>query len=276
MSQLFQIFDSQQKPEYGTILNPDWRADYGLAAGGDLWAFNEGSGSVVHGLANGNNGTLNGGVTWSGGGLKFDGTSGYIQAASIDPFGNKSKGTLIIWFSSNSNAPGIIGGTVAGSAGLPFAFAASAGSIAFRTLSQTNGYVIPSVTTSWATGKIHMVAGIYDGTTSSLYFDGILSQSLSQHGLIQATSNGFSCAWNGNYAGFSDFLGSIYAAFAFPLALSARQIQSLYTDPYGWAAPTLGEQGVAGVSGGNTRFPYPLLSGGGMGGGILTGGRMAA
>lgn len=202
-----------------------------------VWPFNSGSGTVAHDASRfRDNGTLQGGVSWSDGrfghALTFDGTSGAVDvpnASVLEP----AQVTVSAWVNSTSpvgNFKYILGkganGCLAASYGL---YTGAAGGLQF--------YVSTGGGTSWALspdsgsgiwdGNWHSVIGTYDGLTVRLYVDGaeVGSGTPDTSGISYGlpTSNDLMI---GDYAGCSGlgFAGSIDQVQIFDRALDPREI----------------------------------------------------
>ncbi len=204
------------------------------------WNFDEGSGThVADSSGNRNNGVLTGGVSWvpgvSGSALSFDGSSGMVQMADDEDLEPAGAVTVSAWF-KNSGSPGTYryilakgaNGCIAASYGL---YTGPSGGLQFY-VSQPPGTAYkrsPDAGQGVWDGKWHLAVGIYNGSTVSLYVDGVqvgsgtaLSGSL-EYGLSDSN------LYIGNYRGCAPhgFLGAIDNVMIWNRALSTTEVLGL-------------------------------------------------
>jgi len=226
------------------------------------WQANDNSGSTLSDAsANANNGTLNGGVSWAGGqfggGLSFNGSTGYVAAsASGMPAANQAQ-SFSWWMYVTSYSPGCAicltndGSSSGVQAGIP-----TTGVVGVW---KYGGTVLVS-TTAPSANAWHHYAYTFDGTTHRLYVDGTLAATTT------STSNSASPAELnfGRWAGGSDYLsGRLDDLRIYSAALSASEVAQIassitggVTRGYGQFARDLVFDGTTGyVSAGVTNLP---------------------
>lgn len=73
---------------FALVSTVGWESPASAATFGASWQFNETSGSAIDSTGNGNSGTRHGGVTRTGTGYDFDGSTGYVSvpdSSTLDP-----------------------------------------------------------------------------------------------------------------------------------------------------------------------------------------------
>lgn len=256
------------KPPYGTKIDRKHPLVSGmLGKGGEVWAFNEGAGKTVYGAVNGNNGTLNGGMTWQGTpygiGLKMvPGSSQDVSISNTSLFNGLSKLTLvfdIIPAAVDTTQYGIFSKTSqTGSVFLDVITGVfSSGDVFFRvgTSSSTYAYTGTGVLVA---GTRNRLACVFDGTQSTLnrlsVYVNDQQKSVTVNGVIPtstATSvvNPLIGKYYDNGSNIKYFSGTFLGALASASAFGLPQILSLYTDPFGMFQGRELELGAGGNSG---------------------------
>jgi len=167
---------------------------------------------------NGNNGTLEGGVGYSGtnfGSLTFDGTDDYVPMGSTGfPFGS-SAGTLSAWARTN---------TISGSFDFIVSYGSASTNVA-RFLGINNstylfgGYANDITASGVPLNTWFNMAGVYDGTNASMYINGVLVSgptvkgwnTVASSAQIGRQTNGGEY-WNGNISQVSIYNRALTAA----------------------------------------------------------------
>jgi RHS repeat-associated protein len=139
------------------------------------WTFEEGSGTTVRDVSgNGHDGVIQGGATWAvgnpGHGLRFDGIDDFVSVANAAgiPAGNEAY-TIEAWIKPESmGARGIIGWGRFDNAG-------QMNSVRLTDWGLLNSWFANDlwVSAPGLVGNWHHVAAVYDGTTRSVYLDGV-------------------------------------------------------------------------------------------------------
>ena len=175
---------------------------------------------------NNNNGTLTNGPTFSGIGkqaaIVFDGADDFVSGSGTVL---TTQGTIITWFKTSNtysnnyllSLPWIS----SGNNGFDLGFG---GSTTFRgIITTTSGYAEITYTTTYSDNNWHMGALTYNGTTITLYYDGVARTSASITGSILQTANG---EFNvGRFGSFGAYVAaSISNATVYNRALSADEV----------------------------------------------------
>lgn len=197
-----------------------------------FYLLNETAGIVAHDASgHGNTGTLQGGVTLNQGGafngaaaMAFDGSTGYIQANATDLPAMASPQSREIWayaksFSLENDLLDVLGSNIGTQ------FQVTEGSL--RVSDYGGGIVIETSSSAVSLNRWYHLAWTFDGTTSSLYINGILnttSTSLPPSGTPTSVFIGSYGSASGN--GFWD--GSLEEAALYDYALTAAQVQAHY------------------------------------------------
>lgn len=202
------------------------------------WKFDEEnvSGTAIDSSSGGKNGTYYGSMTNSdvttgsiGKALDFDGSDDYVSNASFSINGNAA-GTLSFWMKTSTNQslkyPIAIPQASAGTNGFDFYFNGSNninffinGSVANNDLGMTG--------VTYADGNWHHIVGTYDGTTQSLYFDGILkSSATTASGTIEAAAGEINIGRFGAFGAY--YTGEVDEVRIYSKSLSASEVNILY------------------------------------------------
>ncbi|HTX32529.1 MAG TPA: LamG domain-containing protein [Solirubrobacteraceae bacterium] len=206
------------------------------------WDLNENSGTVAHtdNPLLSNNGTLQGGVTWTTGrfqsGLNFDGTDGEVYVPDSSALEGANV-TVSAWVNAGTS-PGAYryivakgaSGCCTGSYGL---YTGANGGLEFYIGTSPGSYVVsPDAGTAVWNGAWHNVVGTFDGSTVRVYVDGqqigsgTPDTSPIQYGM--PTSNDLAI---GDYPWCSqdlDFAGTIDEVKVFNRALGPAEINLAY------------------------------------------------
>ena len=200
----------------------------------------------------GNHGTLtnmDAGTDWvgatvrgrSGYALDFDGSNDYVS------FGNPSVVTsgrpllVATWFRTTLNAQrAILAKSLAGVAANRFWLTTEVNSVGVNGELSGAG-VAATFTTAYNDGNWHQLAGLYDGSTLSLFYDGVFrsSTTISQLGpssytLIVGKYNDASGGETGTTAPFN---GQIAEVVIWSRTITVAEIQELYRLGPGWYQP---------------------------------------
>ena len=213
------------------------------------WPFNEGTGTVLHDVANGDNGIINNG-TWDSGinggpDLDFNGSSTYVAVPSTPNlnFGT-SAFSICFWFNGeldNNTYPAILtdnpGDWETGCFALRF------GNLQYKGLSvhwYPTDYILKSGTLN--PGTWHQGVVVRSGESLSLYIDSVLVQTttVDPTAPINLGDGGYMYlgghAWDGST---SYFLGSLEQLSIYQVPLTQAQITSMYQAVASGLAPTI-------------------------------------
>lgn len=173
-----------------------------------------------------NNGTLNGGITWTNidrGYLDFNGTTGYVSFASTSdiPVGN-SNYTINLWFNADTRTgtDGLIGWGGYGTNN-----AVNAIKLTSTGIENVWGGNDLSVTTTITAGLWYNVVATFDGTTRRLYLNGVQigSDTPTNHNVTTSSNMTVGRTDSSEY-----FDGKISLVQILPSALNATDILSNY------------------------------------------------
>ncbi|MDE2107464.1 MAG: LamG domain-containing protein [Patescibacteria group bacterium] len=229
----------QRKPPYGTRVN---RKDpIGKSVVG-CWLLNEGAGGMAYDASgHGNNGTLNGGVTWSGGDLQFNGgssgaTTAYVSvpnAASLNFTSQITVRARIYLFTLNTGNGQRI---VAKWDGSHSWILEQANNSTFK-FWINNGSTSTNAAFSATAGVWWDLLGTFDGSNIKIYGNGVLKATTALSGAISTNTHPVYFGAGENLSNNQFLNGIIRDSQILPIALSASQILSLYTDPYCYLEP---------------------------------------
>jgi subtilase family serine protease len=222
---------------YGSILSSNATLTVQAAVLVGYWPFNEGSGTVLHDIINGDNGTINNG-TWGSGiigsALSFNGSSTYVGIPSTT---NLNFGTnpfsVSLWFSGNTrnSYPALLsnnpGGWESGSFALRYG---NQGNDVFSVHWYPTDYILESGTLNPNTW--HNAVFLRNGTNISLYIDAVLTSVANVSAAAPINlGNGGNMLLGGNTwdGGNSYYLGSQEQLRIYQGTLSQQQITNLYT-----------------------------------------------
>lgn len=193
------------------------------------WKLDDGSGtSATDASTNGNTGTLTNGPTWTtgqiGGAVSFDGSDDYVNTTStIDT----SLYTVCSWVYPQSN--GLYQRIITTPSGnthkwlLTFSDTVSNSQFIF---SRNSGSEMGTGTGATSLNTWHHVCGVWDGTTSSVYLDGVSKSNSVEVGWVYGAGSGLSIGrrHDNNYY----FQGRLDEVRVYNRALSAEEIAKLY------------------------------------------------
>ncbi len=192
------------------------------------------------------------------GALAFDGTASQINVAAADSL-NLSDGvfTQIAWVYPQNNGGPVID-SVTNAAGLNTAYP-------FLNIVNSNqleiGFGDGSSFHSYTSGTLltpdawNFIAITFDGTTSSIYVNGVLQETTTQFaGLVPASSSQFNIGYRDDGTGARYFDGMLDEIVIYRQALTPEQIASLRWQ--GWHDVTMDASG-AGVVTSNWQSPVP-------------------
>ncbi|MCF7975136.1 MAG: discoidin domain-containing protein [Phycisphaerae bacterium] len=216
-----------------------WETAYGFNANTDpslvgLWTLDETEGPVaVDSSPNGNDGTLNGNAAWTqgylGGAISLDGTNSYVDFGASDIFNLTEQVTLALWIKpydlNNGQHNHWLG----------------KGDHAYAIKHNLNNNIEFFVYDAgdWHSvnytgyddsynGEWHHMAGTYDGTTLTIYVDGILGIEAAYAGGIAVSTHSVRIGENSEATGrYTD--GIIDDARIYSRALTLEEIQSVMT-----------------------------------------------
>lgn len=212
-----------------SVFTPQAKAESSSLVG--YWKFDDGSGiAATDSSGNGNTGTLMNGPQWvdgiSGKALKFDGIDDYLSASdspSLDVSGNQI--TVMFWVRAATDIDGSNPYLKLYDKGDAYhsAFLGN-GKIRF-----TIAYVhdLDTVRASWAADTWYHIAHVYDGSTISIYVDGVLDNSEPETGSIHVTSLPFTIAAY-TYGGQWFFPGTMDEFRIYNHALTPEEIRNDY------------------------------------------------
>jgi titin len=194
-------------------------------------------------------GTVSPGGAPSASSALFDGSTGYINTG-YTPSGSAL--SVSVWFDPTSTQPFAYGNRIfsagggGSTSGIELYMNGTGGTI---TALMGNGttYVSTSSLTAPAANKWHLAVLSYNGSTLSLYLDGVFQSSTALTGTVL----GGSSAILGQYSGSGDaFSGNISNVAILPSAITATQDTALYTTPVvtPYAAPSAPTNPVATVA----------------------------
>lgn len=242
------------KPPVGTQLNLSHPLAKGLTG---CWLLNESGGAVLNDISGNNNQvTLASAPTWGPNKLSFNGSSqfGYISSppASLKP----AALTVAGWVKANSlsGIQPVVAECPTGMAGDGRGYYLQIGTNASFTIGNSPGGGFHSATgaSTLTTGKWYHLVGTYDGTALKVYVNGVLDGTTSTSVTISytdAASGGpspqtfYIAGLHLNASGQLDpanmdlLNGDIGYVYIYNRALSAAEVQQLYTAPFAFLTP---------------------------------------
>lgn len=193
------------------------------------WPFSEGTGSQAFDISGGGNTVSLAGSsppTWTTGpfghALNFIGTNCYATAANVNPV----KMSVSLWIfpkALSQNWQGLINTKAAASGGTGFAL--SYLDTRQFTFKMANG---DCVSTAHATNAWYHIVGVFDGTNTVVYVNGVNEGSLPD--VFGSTSTRITIGfWNSSWSTYAQyFTGKMSDILIFSRALSAIEILNLY------------------------------------------------
>lgn len=221
-----------QKPMRGAQLNRTHPLAKGLVG---CWLLNEATGETAFDLSgNGNNGTLENGVAWSGGVLQFDGTDDCVDAGSGSSLDITDAITIEAWIYISSHKTEHV---VLSKNYNAYEFSIK-NTDEIRLFLSSTQYVITTAT-NLAEKTWYNVVGTYDSTTgiAKIYVDG-REQTATDSASGGITSRPANKVYIGSRAGSAiHFNGSIDSVRIYNRALSAEEVAWSYREPYAMFNP---------------------------------------
>ncbi len=237
--------------DFGVSLTvSDAGGSVGRLAPAGLVEWYRGEGNALNSQGPGLKGTAVGGVTYAAGevgqAFSFDGSTGYVQLpGNFLPYPTSGTGTTPLsfetWFRTSSD--GVILGQQASAAfgpisggWIPAVYVGTDGHL-YAQMFWNGGSENPIASLGVVNdNQFHHVAVTYDGTTETLYLDGVAigTETLSQ--VAYATTYnyqlglGITTFWPGGNGGWFPFKGLIDEASFYNRALSATEVQSVVAD----------------------------------------------
>ena len=207
--------------ERGTVTS---RLEHGLVG---YWHFDEATSTKAYDSSGFSiTGTLTNGPTWqtssnckSGKCLSFDGTNDYIDLNASASYANTLTVTAWVFHNSASGWDDIVAG---GCGSILFGFSSNVLNFG----GQCNNPFNPITYATNINSAWHHVAGVYNGSTASLYVDGTLVNSASRSGSFSNFAPNIGAS--GDSA--ESFYGSIDEVRIYNRALSAAEVLNLYND----------------------------------------------
>jgi hypothetical protein len=230
---------SNIKPSLGSTINTNHPLAQGLVG---CWLFNEQTGNKIYDLSKDNHMGFFNGADWKyyNNSVKLDGTNDFIQTSkNLDLTGNAPR-SICIWFYIETMQTKNLCGYGIGSGGQIFDIILwndgggynrvighywGGGNDTIGTLPSRNTIKVPG----W-----NQVVHIYDGTTVSIFTNGVFSNSKV---LNLNTANSTFNIGKGTYEPYDYFGGDISQASIYNRALSSEEVLSLYEQPYQFIDP---------------------------------------
>ena len=246
------------------------------------WKFDEPNGLIAHDSVGDNHGTVSGDPNWMagkiGGCLDFDGSSNYVNFGNISAFNfGDSNFTISFWIKregphDNGGGFGNIINKYNFDIGRQWMFQQdSDGKINFATYHANNmnggeGCVSSAIAQNqW----VHCV-GVRDGSNKYLYINGNINATGTCSGLLSSNSQvriGDLCHGSDSSSNYQFFNGKIDDVMVFDRALSANEIQALYTMytidansiRYAYTYDNVGNRKNMKVNGSESKYTYDKL-----------------
>ena len=226
------------KPPKGTQLDRANSRARGLVG---YWLMNEGGGNTVYDISgNGNHGTLNGDTSWTAGKygscLSFDGTGDYVNLGDIGVDEGVLGLSVSTWVKVNAvtpTSPEFIASRYGTGPDIWYLQHETDDDVSFVVYNNSSNMGIGRKANGLGDTNWHHVVGIYNGSNVLLYVDGVLGTK-TQGALSGPTKTGATTPLTiGSDLGLAyEVNGSIDNVMIYNRALSAREIQSLYADPF--------------------------------------------
>ena len=200
------------------------------------WTFDEGSGSIAHDFSgNAHSATLSGAVSWAlgkyGGAVSFTGATAYVNAGNSTALKPSTTFTVGAWIKPESGAWWIVSNESGGKGFALFLGNGTDGTYSVGThpalmISDGSAYHSLESPNAITFGEWHHIVATFDGTTTSLYVDGVLVASNATYGYTaHPTSNTLIGAWSTSSRFFT---GRIDDVRIYDRALSATDVSKLY------------------------------------------------
>ncbi len=238
------------KPPSGTSLKTGTWHTQNLVS---YWSFQEGTGTYLTDIYNGNNGTLynfadpptstSGWNTESSGiVLAFDGTNDYCRTDSN--FAVADPVSIAMWVKWNSSTTMVL---LMNKAEWNSTYGFQVFLDASKVVARGSGTSSVTTSSSFSTGVWHHIVVVYSGTNAKVYVDNVERVS----GTInQINTSSQQPLYVGRYAGSSSFyfVGRVDDIRIFNRVLSTSEVSELYNDRWGiFVDPTLPMKSIAGV-----------------------------
>jgi hypothetical protein len=204
------------------------------------WAMNESSGIFLNDWAYGNNGSLNGTVSWKSGKLGsnvpiFDGSTTFMSVAHSNSFDLSKPFSCVLWFNSTSIATtqtvGSRGPTGADAAGRK-EWGIFSSKLYYNAF---GGGIVGAGATTLLSNTWYQFACVYDGATIYNCLNGRLDGSGAQ---ASTADNAAHVVHFGNSKTASNFLvGQLDNVSFYSRALTLIEVEWLYSEPFAAFAP---------------------------------------
>lgn len=218
--------------------SPVLRQSHPLAQGlVGCWPLHEGGGLVANDLSGrGNSGTLTGSVSWSAGqsgyALSLDGSSGYVQCADPGLTSAAAK-SVFAWvsptFSSNGTFPRVLQINTATCSAALVLYDASNSAFAVGGTPNNNS-VFGLTTQTFPAGAWHHVGWTFDGSTWTVYVDGVAWPTNTTQGSFGFTGSGL--VLGARLAAAYYTAGLLGSVSLWSRALSPQEAAQDYEDSY--------------------------------------------
>jgi hypothetical protein len=207
-----------------------------------LWNLNEGSGATAaDSSGSGNTGTLVNSPVWTtgiatSGALQFNGSS-YVSVPSKPSLSlNGTQMSFGAWYYHTAVADGFLMGKTVSD--YTYILGVDKGAQQYVTYMKTGGKLqilrfpasVPSGLDKYLNSWVQLFV-TYDGTTISTYINGVLSSTQAATGVVNSTTDGFAIGARGADGSWTRFNGRIDDVRVYNRALSASEVQLLYSQP---------------------------------------------
>ncbi|MCP5096231.1 MAG: LamG domain-containing protein, partial [Chloroflexi bacterium] len=217
---------------YDKALSADEITALALASPLASWSFEEGSGTTaVDVTGNGHDGTLNGQIAWSTDtengssyALEFDGVDDYVEIPNESDF-DLNVLSVAFWVKVDAFTTNWQGMVTKGDGAWRVHRCGGNQTISFGTSGLSNGDMCSN--TTFNDGQWHHVVAVYDGSTKSLYVDGVLDTSLAVTGSVNTNDYPVMIGDNAQRGG-RNFGGWIDDVKIYDQALSDSDVAALY------------------------------------------------
>ena len=196
------------------------------------------------------------GTLYSGRALEFDGVGDYIDCGHISPAGTAV--SISLWFSTTANENAHLAGEfIASTNGIRLATRAS-GILWVQNGNGSSGQYAQLDTSAagnndYNDGNWHHLAGTYNGSTLTLYYDGVSGGTASSSLTLDVNSD----FYIGRYLTQEYFDGKIANVQVWNAALTEAEVQYSYTHPEKFAYNTSGSS----LTASNLVAWYPMIEG---------------
>ena len=207
------------------------------------WRFDEGSGMIATDAVAGITGTLANGPQWTNGilgsALQFDGFNDYVGIPDTPALRLVNPFTVSLWFRPATTLTGSNGRrdlfNKPSSYWFLLNYFANDGRIAF--VLNSGSPSVRTTTTNWPAGQWQYLAGVYDGTSLSIYVNGLQEASTSATAAVSANSQPLRIGgWSGMSTSAS-FAGAIDQVRLYRTNLNAAAVRMLFEEANPWQPP---------------------------------------